>query len=728
MRTVPVYRCGTIPTLPKELKIGDSVLAMFAFASDHGSVTHGDEGTVVGPCNNSALSKAKERVNCSFPGYRSLSGLNVLASQIIKSSEVASLPGGFRPGQKIVAGFAYSSDECGRVDVGDEGLVLGICNNRTLSAPAERLNCSFVHYSGDGGLNVFAAQVVADDDGFDDGGEREMQWVPGPSMHTARKHAATCADAVSKCFVIGGTSSEGVVLDSAETFDISTKRWSALPPMASPRTHAGACSCAGKIYVLGGSDQAGAPLASVAALYVSSGMWVAAPSMQVERADVAVCGHQGKIFAVGGFNGVDALQSVEMFDCATNTWSNAPPMSVARSGAGVCVVGSTLWVIGGWSGQRGSKTRLASAETLDLETLRWSRVAPKMASARGDHGVCTHGENIYSVGGTNGQAPLATGEFLDVSEKNEWRGLPDMPSARAGAGVCMVAGILHVVGGTDGGECLGTMDTCRLKKHVFDHVLPPVPSPHDQQQRHDLFESCTAWSAEVKKIAKSVNEKAATHTEGIRKDFEHKMQREERLYQSKALKLTDSFVGEDNVLKAEINALQGQIKRLQSRRNDNSLVYDDQVRQLTSSLDRTIVAFTDQRDAKLQASHVKAAAWFGGMETNMKAVSDIIASGAAQHSAAQHAVDDHAAKDVKAAPAPGLRQAPNEYRCPLTLDLMKDPYMAMDGNTYERAAILRWFEEHNTSPLTNEQIVATIVPNLAIRKLVEDWRSNESDA
>ena len=64
--------------------------------------------TVVGPCNNSALSKSKERVNCSFPGYRSLSGLNVLASQVVKTSEVATLPGGFKPGQTIIAGFSYS--------------------------------------------------------------------------------------------------------------------------------------------------------------------------------------------------------------------------------------------------------------------------------------------------------------------------------------------------------------------------------------------------------------------------------------------------------------------------------------------------------------------------------------------------------------------------------------------------------------------------------------------
>ena len=37
---------------------------------------------------------------------------------------------------------------------------------------------------------------------------------------------------------------------------------------------------------------------------------------------------------------------------------------------------------------------------------------------------------------------------------------------------------------------------------------------------------------------------------------------------------------------------------------------------------------------------------------------------------------------------------PVEFVCPITMELMRDPACAMDGHTYERAAIERWFETH----------------------------------
>jgi len=45
---------------------------------------------------------------------------------------------------------------------------------------------------------------------------------------------------------------------------------------------------------------------------------------------------------------------------------------------------------------------------------------------------------------------------------------------------------------------------------------------------------------------------------------------------------------------------------------------------------------------------------------------------------------------------------PEEYRCSITAQIMIDPVIAADGNTYEREAITAWLvtKNHNTSPLT----------------------------
>ena len=47
-------------------------------------------------------------------------------------------------------------------------------------------------------------------------------------------------------------------------------------------------------------------------------------------------------------------------------------------------------------------------------------------------------------------------------------------------------------------------------------------------------------------------------------------------------------------------------------------------------------------------------------------------------------------------------EALDELSCPITHVLMQDPVVAADGMTYEKVAIERWLESHDTSPMTGE--------------------------
>ena len=80
-----------------------------------------------------------------------------------------------------------------------------------------------------------------------------------------------------------------------------------------------------------------------------------------------------------------------------------------------------------------------------------------------------------------------------------------------------------------------------------------------------------------------------------------------------------------------------------------------------------------------------------------------------------------------AAPAPAATQAarpepPDALVCPISMELMRDPVMAMDGHTYERRNIERWLADHQTSPKTNEPLPSlTLVPNHAVKSMVQDY-------
>ncbi|XRB04226.1 WD repeat, SAM and U-box domain-containing protein 1 [Pycnococcus provasolii] len=66
----------------------------------------------------------------------------------------------------------------------------------------------------------------------------------------------------------------------------------------------------------------------------------------------------------------------------------------------------------------------------------------------------------------------------------------------------------------------------------------------------------------------------------------------------------------------------------------------------------------------------------------------------------------------------------DDLKCPITRELMEDPVVASDGNTYERAAIAKWLRHHDTSPATGAQLASkTLVPNLLARRLCESLLS-----
>ncbi|KAI9170178.1 hypothetical protein LWI28_023799 [Acer negundo] len=66
---------------------------------------------------------------------------------------------------------------------------------------------------------------------------------------------------------------------------------------------------------------------------------------------------------------------------------------------------------------------------------------------------------------------------------------------------------------------------------------------------------------------------------------------------------------------------------------------------------------------------------------------------------------------------------PNHFRCPISLDLMKDPVTLSTGITYDRDSIEKWIETGNsTCPITNQVLTSLEpIPNHTIRKMIQDW-------
>lgn len=71
-------------------------------------------------------------------------------------------------------------------------------------------------------------------------------------------------------------------------------------------------------------------------------------------------------------------------------------------------------------------------------------------------------------------------------------------------------------------------------------------------------------------------------------------------------------------------------------------------------------------------------------------------------------------------------QSINEnFYCPITLNIMKDPVIGPDGQTYERSAIEQWLRTSNKSPIT-KQIMSSnqLIPNISLRNTIETFNSS----
>uniref|UniRef100_A0A0C9S7I6 RING-type E3 ubiquitin transferase n=1 Tax=Wollemia nobilis TaxID=56998 RepID=A0A0C9S7I6_9CONI len=66
---------------------------------------------------------------------------------------------------------------------------------------------------------------------------------------------------------------------------------------------------------------------------------------------------------------------------------------------------------------------------------------------------------------------------------------------------------------------------------------------------------------------------------------------------------------------------------------------------------------------------------------------------------------------------------PDDFKCPISLELMSDPVILCTGQTYDRSSIQRWLEAgkricpNTTMPLNDTKLI----PNYALRSLISQW-------
>jgi hypothetical protein len=68
------------------------------------------------------------------------------------------------------------------------------------------------------------------------------------------------------------------------------------------------------------------------------------------------------------------------------------------------------------------------------------------------------------------------------------------------------------------------------------------------------------------------------------------------------------------------------------------------------------------------------------------------------------------------------REVPKHFICPITQEIMQDPVIGLDGNSYERSAIEKWLAKETTSPLTREPMSNILIPNRQLKEAIDSYK------
>lgn len=185
------------------------------------------------------------------------------------------------------------------------------------------------------------------------------------------------------------------------------------------------------------------------------GVWSTGADMPTPRYEAYPCVVDGTIYLIGGArHRNEVLNTVEVYDPATDTWESKSPMPTARQGASCSVVAGMIYIIGGgvspdidfWVVET-----FSTVEEYNPATDTWTSKTP-MPTSRGWHSANVVDGKIYIMGGSkdggagNQMRHVLTVEVYDPST-DTWLKMDDMPKSRAGGFSSVVDGKIYLFGG-----------------------------------------------------------------------------------------------------------------------------------------------------------------------------------------------------------------------------------------------------------------------------------------
>ncbi|XP_038610712.1 kelch-like protein 36 [Tachyglossus aculeatus] len=254
---------------------------------------------------------------------------------------------------------------------------------------------------------------------------------------------------------VGGEISERALELSDDTCFLDTQgaQWVTETPLPARRSHHCVAVLGGFIFVAGGSfsrDNGGDAASDILYRYdPRCTQWIKVASMNQHRVDFYLASIVDKLVAIGGRNENGALSSVETYSPISDSWSYVAGLPRFTYGHAGTVYKECIYISGGHDYQIGPyrKNLLCYDHRKDV----WEEKRP-MITARGWHSMCSWGDSIYSIGGSDDNIEsMERFDILSVEsyspQCNQWTRCAPLLQANSESGVAVWEGKIYILGG-----------------------------------------------------------------------------------------------------------------------------------------------------------------------------------------------------------------------------------------------------------------------------------------